>query len=163
MNIRKILKNRKAMTPLMIGIIVAASVLAVVFIVLASTIPYMQREVSMSVQVTSIRGNVTREQLMFRLICDYNDGYLTDVAILNNESEVIGERNYLAMNFTARTQTYIGFTYFNPTADTLLSEKNVTSGHLLFVVNKIYTLRIFYADADGIAVAHADFQFTYKF
>ncbi|HUT80906.1 MAG TPA: hypothetical protein VMZ29_06865 [Candidatus Bathyarchaeia archaeon] len=163
MNIKKILKNRKAMTPLMIGIIVAASLLAVVFIVLAATVPYMNKEVSMSVQVSSIRGNVTREQLKFRIICDYDDGFLTDVEIYNDQNVKYGARNDLDMNFTARTQQYIGFKYFEPNFGvTPPGDVNATSNHLLFVVNNVYTLRIYYANTDGIAISHADFQFTYK-
>ncbi|MBN1329008.1 MAG: hypothetical protein JXA54_06000 [Candidatus Heimdallarchaeota archaeon] len=163
MNIKKILKNRKAMTPLMIGIIVAASLLAVIFIVLATTIPYVHNDVSMSVQLSSIRGNVTCEQLKFRIIVDYDDGYLTDVEIFNDQNVKYGKRNDLGMNFTARTQKYIGFRYFEPIFGIPSENVNATSNHLLFIVGNTYTLRIYYANMDGIAISFADFQFVYKF
>ncbi len=64
------------MTPLMIGLIVAASVVVVFFIVMAAVIPSMSHDLSMQIKDRSIKANSTLNDLSlkFNVMCDYAEG-----------------------------------------------------------------------------------------
>jgi hypothetical protein len=159
MKLSKILKRRKAMTPVMIGIIVAASVLAIFFIVMAATIPLMRSEVHMEVFEETIRGNDTwAKSLNFLIVCDYDGGVLDKVEIYKG-GEKWGERN-LDLAFNKSETRFVGVSTFAPTtAAQLAGEVNATD--LMFMDGVAYVLRIYYSNLDGVQQPTEDFAFTY--
>jgi len=161
MNLKRILKNRKAMTPLMIGIIVAASVIAVIFIIFAGVVPQFKKEVHMMVQPLSIRGNSTdRESLIFRATCDYAPGKIIKVEIYKEvlgEQTLYGERDVL-FSFQKNEVQYLQVRFFYARGGAPVQN----STHLLFSLNEDYTLKITYTDISGINEYTMMYDFTYK-
>ncbi|NPE07278.1 MAG: hypothetical protein GNW80_03260 [Asgard group archaeon] len=170
MKLSSILKNRKAMTPIMIGIIVAASVLAVFFIVMAATIPFYGQDLNMTIKANSIRGNTTDNiQLSFRMICDYDVGILKEVTILR-DSIVYGDntpmafRNGSAYWITLQKSQELTVT-INFTASSLFPplppEGETAEGLFIFGHFLEYTLRIYYEDQTGGVQAEKSFEFIF--
>ena len=162
MKLGKILKKRKAMTPLMIGIIVAASVIAVLFIVLAATIPVMHKEVHMGAVPSSIRGNSTNgEKLIFYLVCDYDDGILVKVEIEKN-GVLYGEAD-LNMAFEKNDYENIEIAKFEATAAAVAAgEYNLTSNALVLQQDDQYTLILTFTNLDHVVQPTDSFLFTFK-
>jgi hypothetical protein len=152
----KILKKRKAMTPLMIGLIVAASVIAVVFIVMAAVIPTIDNNLVMHIRDDSVRA-VSNETidvaLRLRMICDYQDGMIYKAEVYNtNTSELYGT---YALNRTLarQTESEVIIPYFNAsaaaiTAGHFVNEANYTNV-LKFMNGAEYQLKIFYRSMDS--------------
>jgi len=144
MKLSKILKNRKAMTPLMIGLIVAASVIAVLFVVMAAVIPVMKQEVYMQIRIGSIKANSTDSiSLVFRVMCDYDDGDLWSIEVYK-DSQLYGTKN-VEESFVRNEMRTIGLPY-------LLAEEGVpigeiSSGRLVFQNGESYVLRIYFRTA----------------
>ncbi|MHA1213526.1 MAG: hypothetical protein ACTSSH_13840 [Candidatus Heimdallarchaeota archaeon] len=162
MNLKRILKRRKALTPLMIGIIVAASVVAVLFIVLAATVPYINHNVAMSVQLISIRGNNTDEELIFRVNCDYDNGTLTKIEIYKN-NELYGEKLDFNVEFGPRGTKYLGVKGFDAKTGTVPpAQVNATTDHLIFVHDDVYTIRIYFENLDGSYQAYSEMEFAFN-
>lgn len=169
MKLSKIIKNRKAMTPLMIGIIVAASVLAVFFIVMTATIPLYGRDLNMTIKNNTIRGNITSDiQLSFRIICDYDIGILKKVEIYR-DSIVYGDMALLAyrngtdyeMTFTKSQEITVTYNFtVNPLFPPLPPEANV-GGLFKFGQFLEYTLRIHYENEDRSVIGEKDFIFVF--
>lgn len=142
MKLSKILKNRKAMTPLMIGLIVAASVVAVLFIVMAAVIPVMKHELYMQVRANSVRANSTDSiQLRFNVLCDYTDGELWRVEIYQN-NELYGFRN-VDYELYRNNETTVYVTHFD-TDNTQAPPSEVDAGRLVFQDDEQYTIRIYF-------------------
>lgn len=162
MKLGKILKKRKAMTPLMIGIIVAASVIAVIFIILAATVPIMSKEVHMGAVPTSIRGNSTNgEKLIFYVVCDYDDGILIKVGIEKN-GVLYGEAN-VNLAFEKSEQRNIEIDLFDATsAAQTAGEYNATNNALVFQQSEQYTLILTFTNLDNIVQPSSAFDFTFK-
>ena len=73
----------------MIGIIVAASVIAAFFVIMAATVPLYKRDVVIVVRDNSIQANSTdNKALSFRTICDYDDGYIKKIDIIRGSSRI---------------------------------------------------------------------------
>lgn len=170
MKLSKIIKNRKAMTPLMIGIIVAASVLAVFFIVMAATIPLYGRDLDMTIKANTIRGNETDYiQLSFRIINDYEVGILKKVEIYR-DSIVYGDNALLAyrndtsyeLTFYKSQEKTVSYNFtVNSLFPPLPPEANV-GGLFKFAPFLEYTLRIYFENEDGSIVGQKDFTFTFN-
>lgn len=160
MYLRKILKNRKAMTPIMIGIIVAASVLAVFFIVMAVTIPYMKNDVNMEFIEGSIRGNATDDEaLIFKVVCDFDNGTITNFRIYRN-SVLYGSKNQTEV-FEPRETRFIHIRYFDVNFGVTPPGETQNTTHLLFVDDAEYTIRMYYEDSNGIERPYTEAVFTY--
>ena len=70
------------MTPLMIGIIVAASVIAVIFVVMAGVITVLPHDIAMTLRDGSIEGvDSNHKKLEFQIQCENEDGIITSVNI----------------------------------------------------------------------------------
>ena len=161
MNLRKILKNRKAMTPVMIGIIVVASVISVLFLVLAITIPYTNKDVHMQINLNSIRGNTTdQESLIFKIVCDFDNGTVTKFEIYQ-DSVLFGDKNQTEV-FSPRETRYIQIRYFDANLGVVPSGQIQNGTHLKFLDGFTYTLRIYYQDLDGIAKPYSEIEFDYN-
>jgi hypothetical protein len=164
MMIKKIIKNRKAMTPLMIGIIVAASVLAAFFIIMAATIPLMQKDTEMVVYTESIKGNDTESlTLKFQVISDYNYGTLDSVEVfrkIGDDLVLYGDRS-IGVDFNKSQVQLIGVAHLAPTqAAQDAGETNGTS--LQFVTDGQYYLRLYFTSAKGLEKQSQDYVFTYQ-
>ncbi|NHJ46208.1 MAG: hypothetical protein FK733_00335 [Asgard group archaeon] len=160
MKLSKILKNRKAMTPVMIGVIIAASVLAVFFVVMAATVPLMRSEVQMHVFDATIKGNDTwAKSLKFLIVCD-NDGGVLDKVEIYKGGTLWGDRN-LNIEFTKSETKFLGIDTFNPSSAAQAAlEVNATD--LLFLEDVTYTLRIYYSNLDGVQQPTIDYSFVYE-
>ena len=161
MKLSRIIKNRKAMTPLMIGVIVAASVVAVFFVIMAATVPLYKKEVYVSVREGSIQANSTdNKALSFKVICDYDDGYLRRLEIVRG-NERIGYRevNYLLIK---NYEKFITLEYFYAIVGVTPADQiEDGTNHLLFLDDDTYILRIFYEDVNGNEFDSQDYEFTY--
>lgn len=170
MKLSSILKNRKAMTPLMIGLIVAASVLSVFFIIMAATIPLYRQDLNMTIKDNSIRGNTTDYvHLSFRIICDYDIGILKEITIIRDDA-VYGENTPFAlrngsdywMTFHKSQEITVTFNFTsNPLYDPLPPEGKTGEGLFIFAPFFEYTLRIYYEDQSGGIQAEKFFDFTF--
>ena len=159
MKLNKILKNRKAMTPIMIGIIVAASVLAIFFVVMAATVPLMKSEVQMEVFTSTIKGNDTwAKSLKFLIVCDYDDGVLDKLEIYKG-GLIWGYENVDVL-FTKSETKHLGISAF-AASSAAISAGEVNATDLMFIEGATYTLRIFYSNMDGVQQPTRDFVFTY--
>jgi hypothetical protein len=168
MKLSKIIKNKKAITPLMIGIIVAASVLAVFVVVMAATIPLYTRDLEMSVKANSIRGNSTDlTQLNFRIICDYDVGILTDVEILKDEGEplltYVAHYNGSNMEFFKSQELPMSLNFTKELGYNALPPEGTDGGYFIFGRYFEYVLRITYENEDGSISATKDYDFTYDY
>ncbi len=161
MKLSRIIKNRKAMTPLMIGVIVAASVVAVFFVIMVATVPLYKKEVYVSVREGSIQANSTdNKALSFKVICDYDDGYLKRIEIVRG-NEQIGYRvvNYL---LTKNVEKYITLEYLYANVGVTPADQiEEGTNHLLFINDDTYKLRIFYEDVNGNRFDPLDYEFIY--
>jgi len=148
------------MTPLMIGIIVAASVISVIFIIFAAVMPQFQKEVHFMIQPQSIRGNSTdQESLIFRATCDYAPGKIIKVEIYKDVSgELVryGEREVL-FSFEKNEVQYLQVRYFYARGGAPVQN----STHLLFTINDPYVLTITYTDIGGTLEQTLSYDFTY--
>ena len=171
MKLSRILKNRKAMTPLMIGIIVAASVLAVFFVVMAATIPLYRQDMNMTIKDNSIRGNTTDYvQLSFRIICDYDVGILKEVTIIRDDI-IYGVDTPFAyrngsdywMTFQKSQELTVTFNFTSdPLYDPLPPEGKTPEGLFIFAPFFEYTLRIYYEDQTGGVQGEKFYDFTFN-
>ena len=154
----------------MIGIIVAASVLAVFFVVMATTIPLYHRDLNMTIKDNSIRGNTTDYiQLSFRIICDYDVGILKEVTILR-DSAVYGDKTPMAFRngsaywITFQKSQELTVTY-NFTASELFPplppEGETAEGLFIFGPSFEYTLRIYYEGQTGGVQTEKSFEFIF--
>lgn len=158
MKLSRILKNRKAMTPLMIGIIVAASIIAVIFIVMAAVIPAIPRKVEMNIRTDTIKANATGDQsLKFRVICDYSDGKLIKAEVYKGET-LYGEA-IIDEVFEEKEEKEIIIGAFIATASVPFLEKS--GQNLVFQDGEEYTLTIYYESIDGKHTG--DVSQTWKF
>jgi len=167
MKLSKIIKNRKAITPLMIGIIVAASVLAVFVVVMAATIPLYSRELDMSIKDNSIRGNSTHlTQLSFRIICDYDTGILKNVEILKDEGELtltpVAYSNVTKSFFKSQEIT-VKYNFTKDDEYTVLPPEGVTGDYFIFARYFEYVIRIHFENEDGTVTGTKDYNFTYNY
>ena len=169
MKLSSILKNRKAMTPLMIGIIVAASVLAVFFVVMAATIPFYRQELDMSIKDGSIKGNITDNiYLSFRIICDYDVGILKEVVIFKDTGQPVltpvAANNETPITFYKSQEMTVTYNF---TLDILYSpfppEGENPDGLFIFGRYLEYTLRIIYEDQIGSVTGFKDYLFVYDY
>jgi len=167
MKLSSIIKNRKAMTPLMIGIIVAASVLAVFFVVMAATIPLYRKDLDMTVKDNSIRGNVTSNiHLSFRVICDYDVGILKEVVIFKDTGQPtltpVASNNETSLTFYKSQEITITYNF---TVDFLYTpvppEGENPDGLFIFARYFEYTLRIYFEDQTGSVTGYKDYLFVF--
>ncbi|NHJ04115.1 MAG: hypothetical protein EAX90_04785 [Candidatus Heimdallarchaeota archaeon] len=141
MKLSKILKNRKAMTPLMIGLIVAASVIAVLFIVMASVIPVIKQDVFLQIRDGSIKANSTDSiSLIFNVMCDYDDGDLWSVEVYK-DNQLYGTKN-VEESFVRNEERTVNLPYLLAEDGVPVSE--IDSGRLVFQNGDTYVLRIYY-------------------
>ncbi len=162
MKISRIIKNRKAMTPLMIGLIVAASVIAVLFIVLAAVVPSMSHDLSMQIKDRSIKGNTTINDLSlkFTVMCDYADGEVWRAEIHKNGALY----GYFSLAdetpFEKNEQRLVVVAYF--LAETGINQTEVDGGRLVFQNGHDYVLRVFYRPIDSeVLNTYTELGFTY--
>ena len=157
MKLPKILKNRKAMTPLMIGIIVAASIVAVLFIVMAAVIPAISPKVELNVKPSSVMSNSTTH-LSFQVICDFDHGNLTKIELYKDQtlySEVL-----VMYGFNVRDTKTIDVNGFTAASGVPASEISL-EGFVIFQVNQTYTLRLYYQNIAGGDQGSSSFSWTY--
>ncbi len=150
------------MTPLMIGLIVAASVVVVFFIVMAVVIPSMSHELSMQIKDRSIKGNSTINDLAlkFNVMCDYAEGEVWRAEIHKN-GELYG---YFSLAdegpFEKSDQRTIIVAYF--LAETGINATEVDGGRLVFQEGHDYVLRVFYRPIDSeILDTYCELAFAY--
>ncbi len=170
MKLSKIVKNRKAITPLMIGLIVAASVLAVFVVVMAATIPLYARDLDMSIKTGSIRGNSTHlTQLSFRIICDYDVGILDKVEILKDEGQPVltnvAYNNESSRSFFKSQEITVSYNFtIDPLyVDDILPPEGSDGGYFVFGRYFEYVLRIHFENEDGTVSGTKDYTFTYNY
>ncbi|MBD3191426.1 MAG: hypothetical protein GF308_12330 [Candidatus Heimdallarchaeota archaeon] len=158
MKLAKILKNKKAMTPIMIGIIVAASVVAVIFIVMAAVIPFIKHDVEMYVAPRTIMANSSdNTALRFDVTCDYAPGVLYKIEILQDQT-VYGVVDNLDLSLENREVREIGTT-FDATANAPAGE--VSGGLLVFQNGEAYTMKLYYRSPDGSSEGTSTSTWTY--
>jgi hypothetical protein len=164
MNLKRILRNRKAMTPLMIGIIIASSVIAVTLIVFTATVQYFPKETQLFVNEQSIRGNSTdSESLIFKVTCDYAPATITNVLIRHDDTFNPGTftdygTRAVIIPLDAREVLFTEIRYF-----TAVGGAPVQNGtHLLFEDGDEYELIITYENADGVEFVMDTILFTYN-
>lgn len=132
------------MTPLMIGLIVAASVVAVLFVVMAAVIPSMSHDLSMQIKDRSIRGNTTSNDfsLKFTVMCDYADGEVWRAEIHKNGA-LYGYFSLADENtFEKNEQRLVIVSYF--LAESGINETEVDGGKLVFQDGHEYVLKVYY-------------------
>lgn len=167
MKFSSILKNRKAMTPLMIGIIVAASVLAVFFVVMAATIPLYRREIDMSIRDNSIKGNTTDYiHLSFRIICDFDVAILKEVVIFKDTGQPaltpIAANNETPITFHRSQEIIVTYNFTLDVLYTPLPPEGVSPDDLfIFGHHFEYTLRIIFEDQTGSFTNYKDYLFVF--
>ena len=149
------------MTPLMIGIIVAASVVAVLFVVMAAVVPTFNREVNMQVRPRSVKGNSTADDfaLKFNVMCDYAAGEVWRVEIFKG-GEQIGYVNTPTEDpfekYEERTMIVNSFTYVGT------NSSDVQAGKVLFLNGEEYIIRILFRPVDSdITTLYSDYTFIY--
>ena len=147
MKLSKIIKNRKAMTPVMIGVIVAASVIAVLFIVMAAVIPVIKSDVDIFVNPVSIKSNSTTDQsLRFKVTCDHQDGTIYKVEIYKGETMyAAADTDEPILNREVKEITIPGFvaTEYAPASEI------GSGGYLVFQHDAEYKMIIYFEDSDG--------------
>lgn len=167
MKLSNIIKNRKAMTPIMIGIIVAASVLTVFFIVMAATIPFFGQDLNMTIKEGSIQGNTTDNiHLSFRIICDYDVGILKEVVIFKDTGQptltLVAANNETPLTFHKSQEIIVTYNF---TLDVLYTpippEDESPDGLFVFAHRYEYTLRIYYEDQTGSVTGFKDYLFVF--
>ena len=167
MKISSIIKNRKAMTPLMIGIIVAASVLAVFFIVMVATIPLYGQDLNMTVKDNTIRGNITDNiHLSFRIICDYEEGILKEVVIFKDTGQPaltpVASNNETPLTFHKSQEIIVTYNFSVDVLYTPLPpEGESPDGLFIFARFFEYTLRIYFEDPTGSVTGFKDYLFVF--
>ena len=138
------------MTPLMIGIIVAASVVAVFFVVMAAVVPFMQHDINMQIRDRSIKGNSTTEDfaLKFNIMCDYQPGEVWRVEVFK-DGELIGYANTPAEEEfdknEERTVVVSAFTF------TGTNSSDEDGGRVKFIEGEQYVLRVYYRELNSDA------------
>ena len=134
----------------MIGIIVAASVIAVVFIVMAAVIPVIKQDVQMQIRPDSVFANSTDStSIRFSVMCDYNDGDLWRVEAFKND-QLYGYKN-VNFTFDRNQEKIINIEYL--LANTIVPSQEVNGSNLVFQDGDTYTLRIYFrnmGDTDTI-------------
>ena len=125
----------------MIGIIVAASVIAVIFVVMAAVIPVIKQDVAMSIRPDSVMANSTDStSIRFNIMCDYNDGDLWRVEAFKN-GDLYGYKN-VNFTFVRNEEKTINIEYL--LANTIVPSGEVNDSKLVFQDGETYTLRIYF-------------------
>jgi len=160
--IRKILKNRKAMTPLMIGIIVAASVIAVIFVVMAGVITVLPHDISMTLRNSTVKGvNQQHKKLTFQIQCENEDGVITGVNIAKN-GELYGH-DTASYFIDYRTTEIIIIDFFIADDAAKIAEEVDLGGTLLvFVPDDTYVITVFYKNVDFSNEGSVSLEFVYN-
>ena len=166
MKLSSIIKNRKAMTPLMIGIIVAASLLSTFLMLMTITIPLSGRDLDMSIKEAAIRGNTTDNiQLSFRVICDYDKGILKEVEILRTIGDtdtIMGYRYDNEITFQKSEEFSVTYNFTANPNITILPPEGVSPDDLFIFGNNFeYILRIRFEDETGEITGEKDYTFTF--
>jgi len=164
MKFMKNLKVKKAMTPLMIGIIIAAAVLTILFIVLTATIPLMRHDVSITIPVNTIKGNETnRETLQFSIVCDYADGRLTKIQIYKEVDSTLKRYGEKVVDLLLQERNVTKYTvaYFEADPFNVPSEQ-INGTHLLFIVDDPYILKITYENISGVEKVSENIEFYFR-
>ncbi|MFW9922872.1 MAG: hypothetical protein ACFFDW_06235 [Candidatus Thorarchaeota archaeon] len=167
MKLSKILKNRKAMTPLMIGIIVAASVVAVLMVVMAAVVPLMHHEVYMQIREGSVKAASNDSiALKFNVMCDYDEGELWRVEIFK-DGQFYGYRNIANLvtpvtPFDKNEEKTITINYFL-TQLTQAPPAEIDEGRLVFQDLDEYTIVIYFRPVDDTtSTLSSSLVFTFR-
>ncbi len=142
------------MTPLMIGLIVAASVVAVFFVIMAAVVPSMSQNINMQIREELIIGNSTSDHfsLDFDIMCDYEAGEVWRAEIYKNSStqNAFTLYGYTSLtdevSFKRNEERTIKVLYF--TAEAGVDPTEVDGVRLIFQVGDEYVLRVYYRPLD---------------
>jgi len=155
---KNILKNRKAMTPLMIGIIVAASVIAVIFVVMAGVITVLPHDITMTIREGSVKGkNTNHLRLEFQVQCENENGTVYRIDITHDG--VLYGHKYTNIQIGYRYTETIAVDYFDAD-DAPLAEKDGLK--LLFVPDQVYVLTVHFYNLEGNNAGSVSLSFIYN-
>lgn len=147
------------MTPLMIGIIVAASVIAVIFVVMAAVITVLPHDITMTLRAGTIKGvNANHLKLEFQIQCENEDGVINEIEIYH-DGLLYGhiDESYF---IDYRTTEEINIDFFFADVDAPALE--VTLGKLLFVPDQSYVLSVSYQNIDASNTGIVSLSFIYN-
>ncbi|MHA1442024.1 MAG: hypothetical protein ACTSPK_09205 [Candidatus Heimdallarchaeota archaeon] len=157
---RKILKNRKAMTPLMIGIIVAASVIAVIFVVMAGVITVLPHDIDMTLRDGSIKGvNTQHKKLEFQIQCENEDGIITSVNITKDGTP--WGHTSVSVLVDYRTTGFIEIDFFSAHQNAITAGEN-DGTTMVFVPDDTYVLVVEFKNTDLSNVGTVSLVFVYN-
>jgi hypothetical protein len=160
MKLIKALKNRKGMTPLMIGIIVAASVIAVIFVVMAAVITVLPHDITMTLRDSTIKGvNTQHLKLEFQIQCENEDGVINKIEIYHDGLLYGHTDDSYFVDY--RTTEEINIDFFIADEDTPIGEITDII-KLLFVPDQSYVLTVYYQNIDASNIGTVSLAFIYN-
>ena len=145
----------------MIGIIVSASVVAVVFIIMAAVIPTFKHDVIMMIRANTIRANATGDMsLKFRVTGDFEEGIVYKAEVYKgNTTDLLYGSATLDENIKPRETRELVVVGFTATGSVPSSETN--GPYLVFQDLAWYTLKIYYRNLDGTAEGDHSLSWRY--
>ena len=147
------------MTPLMIGIIVAASVIAVIFVVMAAVITVLPHDITMTLRDSTIKGvNTQHLKLEFQIQCENEDGVINKIEIYHNGLLYGHTDDSHFIDY--RTTEEINIDFFFADVDTPAGE--VDDFKLLFVPDQSYVLTVYYQNIDASHIGTVSLAFIYN-
>ena len=154
MNLYNLIKRRKGITPLMIGIIVAASVISLVFIVMVAVIPIMNYNLELNIRSGSIRDLSTSNDkgLRMNIFADYDAGQLYEVRILKNVDGTYLDYAYrddITINFQEREEITVELSFFIAVSSNVEDPgTEIDNFNLVFISGSAYAVILKYRSLD---------------
>lgn len=147
-NLVRIFKKKKALTRISLGVIIGASVIALILIIMAAVVPFFSRDVSMFIRkddIDPISGD-NQMGLEFRVTCDYAAGHLYTIEIYKDDT-LYGVNEAISMDFNKSQEREVVIESF--TATGAVPSEQVNGSVLLFQYSEEYTLTLWYEESDG--------------
>ena len=145
----------------MIGIIVAASVIAVIFVVMAGVITVLPHDVTMTIRDGSVKGvNAQHLRLKFQVQCENENGTIYRIEITYNGLDY-GYKN-ADIDIGYRSTELIEADYFDGQSAAIDAGAVDGSNRLLFVPDQTYVLIIFFYNLEGNNEGSVSLSFVYN-
>ncbi len=146
----------------MIGIIVAASVIAVIFVVMAGVITVLPHDITMTLRDGSIKGvNTQHKKLVFQIQCENEDGIITSVNITKNSLSYGHTFDSFFVDYRTTGNIEIAFFIAN-TAHVSGAELDLDGTTMLFVPGDTYVLIVEFKNIDLSNVGTVALEFVYN-
>jgi len=144
----------------MIGIIVAASVIAVIFVVMAGVITVLPHDIDMTLRDGSIKGiNSNHKKLEFQIQCENENGIITSVNITKDGSAWGHTSISVLVNY--RTTGFIEIDFFSAHQNAITAGENDGST-MVFVPDDTYVLIVEFKNTDLSNVGTVSLVFVYN-